>query len=186
MDDSKIIDMYFARNEAALTETKNKYGKYCYYIAYNILKSEQDAEECVNDTYLNAWNSIPPNRPSRLAAYLGKITRNLALNRYVHLNAKKRDDRNKIILNEINEIIPDTNSDGRNVSDELALKQAINKFLASLPKKYRIIFVRRYWYLSDIKEIATDLGLKESNVKVILHRTRNNFRAYLEKEGITI
>ena len=186
MDDSKIVELYFKRDEKALSETKAKYHKYCHYIANSILNSNEDADECVNDTYLKAWNSIPPSKPQRLSTYLGKITRNLALNMYIASRAKKRSDKTEVILDELCEVIPDSTNDGRAQADKIALKDAINGFLASLEKNTRIIFVRRYWYLSPIKEIAKDLDLSESNVKVILHRTRNDFKVYLEKEGINV
>ncbi len=186
MDDNKIVEMYLARNENAISETKQKYGRYCHYIAYNILYSDLDSEECVNDTYLAAWNSIPPNKPKSLRAYVGKIVRNIALNRY-HLNkAKKRNDGIEIVLDELNEAIPDTSTDGRSLTDELTLKYALNAFVGSLKQETREIFVRRYWYLSSIKEIASDYGLTESKVKVTLLRTRELLRDYLRKEGIVI
>lgn len=186
MDDSKIVEMYLERDENAIGETKNKYGRYCHYIAYNILNSILDSEECVNDTYLATWNSIPPSKPKSLRAYIGKITRNIALNRY-HLNrAKKRSDSVELALDELNEAIPDTSTDGRALTDELTLKYALNTFVGSLKQETREIFVRRYWYLSSIKEIARDYGLTESKVKVTLLRTRELLREYLRKEGIVI
>ena len=186
MDDSKIVEMYLARDENAISETKEKYGKYCHYIAYNILNSSLDTEECVNDTYLATWNSIPPSKPKSLRAYIGKIARNIALNRY-HLNrAKKRNDGVELALDELSEAIPDSNTDGRALTDELTLKYALNTFVGSLKQETREIFVRRYWYLSSIKEIARDYGLTESNVKVTLLRTRELLREYLRKEGIVI
>lgn len=186
MEDSKIVKLYLERNEKALYETKSKYGKYCYCIAYNILSSHEDSEECVSDTYVSAWNSIPPNEPKRLSTYLGKITRNLAINQYAAKRAQKRFSSAELVLDEISEFIPDSTTDGRDFTSNIALKDALNFFLAGLSKTNRIIFVRRYWYLCSIKDIAKDLGLTESNVKVTLHRLRGELKAHLIKEEIDI
>ena len=183
MDDKKIVELYFARSEEAIKQTELKYGNYCFLIARNILSSREDAEECVNDTYLNAWNSIPPNNPNPLKTFLGKITRNLAINRYIRIRAKKRSGETDLIFEEVCEFLPD---EGVSLCEEFALKQAINTFLSSLSKKSRIIFVRRYWYLSPICEIARELAVSETSVKVTLHRTRLAFKAHLEREGIDL
>lgn len=183
MEDSKIIDLYFERSQSAISETQKKYGRYCHTIAYNVLYSNEDAEECVNDTYLRAWQSIPPHRPTSLSSFLGRITRNLALDRYDEKTAQKRGGSLDLALEEISECLPDTRGEDRN---DKAIKDAINSFLASLPKRTRIIFMQRYWYLSSISEISLSLGISESNVKVILMRTRNKFKAHLEKEEIFI
>ncbi len=185
MDDKLIVDLYWARAEDAIHETERKYGRYCHSIAYNILCSQEDAQECVNDTYLRAWDAIPPQKPDRLGAFLGRITRNLALNRYAFDRAQKRFTNVEFALCELSECIADPES-LQPMEDALALKEAINRFLASLPQKSRMIFVRRYWYLSPVKEIAGDFRISESNVKVTLHRTRIKFRAYLQKEGIEL
>jgi len=185
MDDREIVALYFSRSENAIKETEIKYGKYCYAIAYNILYSKEDSEECVNDTYLRAWNSMPPQNPSRLSAFLGRITRNLALDRYDYNNAEKRSGEISLALKEMSEAVP---SEKRldSVLDEIVLSDAVNSFLAALPKRTRKIFMRRYWYLSPIKEIAKDFSMSESNVRVTLLRTREKFRLHLEKEGIQI
>ena len=185
MEDGRIVELYWERDEQAIAETQTRYGKYCHRIAYNVLHSDEDAEECVNDTYVRAWNSMPPQRPSRLAAFLGRITRNLALDRYLFDRAQKRARSTELILDELEECIPDPVT-APPLAEEIALRDAINAFLASLPQKNRMVFLRRYWYLSPIKEIAADYGMTESNVKVMLHRTRQSFKAYLEKEGIEI
>lgn len=185
MEDKRIVELYWERAESAVSETQKKYGRYCHYIAYNILSSDLDAEECVNDTYVGAWNSMPPHRPERLQTFLGKLTRNIALNRYIRDHAQKRSANTEFILDELAEVIPDPQSEA-DPSDEAVLKDAVNGFMETLPEKTRIIFVRRYWYLSTIKDIASDCGVSESNVKVILLRTRNKFREYLEREGIII
>ena len=183
MEDSKIIDLYFERSQSAISETQKKYGRYCHTVAYNVLYSDEDAEECVNDTYLKAWQSIPPHRPTLLSSFLGRITRNLALDRYDQRTAQKRGGTTELVLEEISECIPDTS--GEDGSDE-ALKNAINKFLASLPKRTRIIFMQRYWYFRSVKEIARSLSIGESRVKVTLLRTRQKFKEHLQKEGIEI
>ncbi len=185
MDDKRIVALYLSRSEKAISETAVKYGKYCHYIAYNILYNQQDAEECVNDTYLGAWNAIPPHEPERLGPFLGKLTRNLALNRYHHDRALKRTAPVTVIFEEAEEFIPDPASE-TSPADEIALRDAINGFLRTLTKKSRVIFIRRYWYFSGIGEIARDLGLTESSVKVTLMRTREKFKSYLEKKGITV
>ena len=185
MEDNKIIELYWERSQTAITETQNKYGRYCHYIAYNILYSNEDSEECVNDTYLRAWDSMPPHRPERLSAFLGKITRNLALDRYDRSRAQKRSSNVEVALGELEECIPDARGELSAV-DEIVLKDAINGFLASLPVRTRKVFVRRYWYLSTVKDIACDLDMSESNVKVLLLRTRQRFKSYLEKEGVVI
>ena len=182
MDDREIVALYWARSETAIRETDRKYGKYCHAIAYNILYSREDAEECVNDTYLKAWDSMPPKRPDRLSAFLGKITRNIALNRYAHDHADKRN----INLTEIYDEVMEPFADPSDMIDEILLRDAINSFLAALPSETRILFLRRYWYMSPVKEIARDYGLPEGTVKSILSRTRKKFKAYLEKEGIDL
>ena len=185
MEDAKIIELYWERDERAVSETEKKYGKYCHSIAFGVLRNELDAEECVNDTYLRVWESIPPHRPNRLAAFIGKITRNLSINRYMHDRAKKRSGFTEVIFDEIAEIIPDPESQS-GVENEAVISDAINAFLATLPQRTRIIFVRRYWYMSTIADIADSLDLSESNVKVILLRTRKKLREHLLKEGIAV
>ena len=184
MDDRAIIELYNQRDENAIGETQKKYGRYCHYIAYNILQSNEDSEECVNDAYMKVWNSIPPHKPERLSSFIGKITRNTALDRYAQNRAQKRDSGVALALDELEECL--TVSAVEDLSDDLALKEAINSFLGTLPKRTRVIFMRRYWYLLSVKEIADGLEMSESNVKVTLLRTREKFRKYLEKEGIVI
>ena len=184
MEDVRIVELYFERSETAIEETQRKYGRYCYHIAYNILFSNEDSEECVNDTYLRAWNAMPPHRPERLSAFLGKIVRNLALDRYDKKMATKRSVGVELALDELEECIADT--DGVWNEDEQRLRTAINGFLAALPRRDRMIFIRRYWYVSPISQIATEFGAEEGNIKVILHRTRKKFREHLIKEGIEI
>jgi RNA polymerase sigma-70 factor (ECF subfamily) len=184
MQDDQIVELYRQRDEAAIKETAQKYGSYCYRIAYDILHSEQDAEECVNDVYMRAWESIPPNEPERLSTYLGKLTRNVALNRYVRDHAQKRNAEADVVFDEVAYLIPDE-SEGH-IIDEMLIKACINRFVGSLPKQTRVVFVRRYWYMHDVKTIAASMGLGESNVKIMLLRTRKKLKAFLKKEGIIV
>ncbi len=186
MNDADILTLYWKRDESAITATAETYGKYCHTIAYNILYNEEDAKECVNDTYLGTWKSIPPNRPSRLATYLGKITRNLSINRYQHYTAEKRKSGQcALALSELEECIPNKVNVEHTV--EMAeLEQAINTFLWEQPQQARNIFIRRYWYLYSIKEIAEAYGMSESKTASILFRTRNKLKTHLEKEGIQL
>ncbi len=186
MDDRQIIALYNERSEAALSETATKYGKYCRTIAYNILYNEEDSEECVNDTWLQAWEAIPPQYPNKLSAFLGKITRNLALNRYKQNAAKKRGGgQTMLVLEELAECVPGTDSTEA-AAEEALLIEVLNRFLGELPREKRKMFVRRYWYLSSVKEIAEDFGLGESNVKMTLLRIREQLKSVLEKEGIML
>lgn len=184
MKDKEIVDLFFERSENAISEATKKYGKYCHYIAYKILWNNEDAEECVNDTFFQAWNTIPPQAPKQLATFLGKITRNLALNRWEQYNTKKRGNGQiPLLLEELHECIP-TCDNVEPMVDTLFFEEALNRFLASLPKERRKIFMRRYWYASSIKEIAADFYISESKVKMSLLRSRNELRKFLEKEGI--
>ena len=184
MEDQQIVDLYWQRNEKALSQTQKKYGKYCHSIAFAILYSSEDAEECVNDTLLRAWSAIPPARPGRLSTFLGKITRNLAIDRLDKNTAQKRSGPVEIVLDELSECIPDT--DAENPTDKIALSDAINSFLASLDREARVMFMQRYWYALPIKSIARELEKSENYVKVTLMRTRNKFKEHLEKEGIVV
>ncbi len=186
MDDREIVELYWARSENAISETADKYGRFCHYIAYNILHSDEDSEECVNDTYLAAWNAMPDLRPRKLSAFLGRVTRNLALHRWERYHAEKRGSGAvPLALEELRECVPASDKADRVVED-LVLAEVFNRFLASLPKEKRKIFMRRYWYLCPIAEIAEDLSLSESSVKMSLLRARNELKTLLEKEGIDI
>lgn len=186
MEDNQIIHLYFERSEEAIRQTAAKYGNYCHTIAYNILQNIEDSEECVNDTYWKAWGIIPPRRPKRLAAFLGKITRNLALDRYRCYTAEKRGGGEMAVaLEELGECISSEESMEAH-ADEMVLTDILNRFLASLSTEQRKIFMRRYWYLSSVKEIADDYGITESKVKMSLLRCRNQLKAVLEKEGIAL
>lgn len=186
MEEKEIIDLYWARSENAIRETDKKYGKFCHSIAYNILSDHGDSEECVNDTYLHTWNAIPPRRPSKLSAFLGRITRNLALNRYDREKAQKRGGGQiELAVEELAECLPDPNTVERQMEDK-ELADALNRFLAGLPGEARRIFLRRYWQLCTVKEIGTLYGISESKVKMSLMRTRGKLRLFLEKEGIAV
>lgn len=184
MEDDRIVELYFARDEQAIVQTDRKYGKYCHYIASNILPSEQDAEECVNDTYLAAWDSMPPQRPQLLRAFLGKLTRNISINRYRFENAKKRKAPVTLVLDEVAECIPDPDSSA-DTADEIVLADALNGFLATLSVTARVAFVKRFFYCESVRDIARDLDLAEVNVKVLLHRTRKKCKTYLLEKGVT-
>ena len=183
MDDKTIVALYWERSEAAIEQSEQKYGKYCYRIADNILHNHEDNQECVNDTWVRAWNAMPPERPTLLQAFLGKITRNLALDRYNFDRAQKRGSEIAQIADEYWQCLPNGEP---SLADQSALHDAINGFLATLPAKTRIVFLQRYWYLCPIDQIAAETDLSPANVKVILHRTRRSFKDYLEKEGIDI
>ncbi|MBO5176148.1 MAG: RNA polymerase sigma factor [Lachnospiraceae bacterium] len=186
MEDKSIIQLFFERSETAIAETAAKYGKLCHTIAYNILYNEEDSEECVNDTYMKAWEVIPPQIPDKLAAFLGKITRNLAISRYRHNSSKKRGGgQMALALEELEECIPDKNSTEQAISDKLFLER-MNAFLEQLPAEKRKVFMQRYWYLRPISEIAEEFSMSESKVKMMLHRTRNTLKEVLEKEGIIL
>ena len=186
MDDKQIIDLYWKRSEIAISETDKKYGRYCHYIAYNILYDEEDSRECVNDAYLKTWEAIPPHRPSRLATFLGKITRNVSLNRYKYNNANKRSaGQVPLVLEELQECIPSATSTEQ-VIDDLSLADLFNQFLSGLSEERRNIFMRRYWYLNSVKEIARDFEMSESKVKMSLLRSRNELKQLLEGEGIVL
>ena len=182
MDDNLIIDLYWSRSEAAISETDRKYGPYCRSIAYGILQDHEDSEECVSDTWLRAWEAMPPQRPNRLSAFLGKITRNLALDRFDYHHAAKRSAAFDQLLSELNECIPDRRDDYA----QLELTQLLNHFLRSLPREHRNLFLRRYWYGESIEDLAKRYTMSQSAVKSNLFRTRNKLKAYLEKEGVGI
>lgn len=185
MDDSKIIELYFERSERAIDETDKKYNRYCYSISYNILASNEDANETVNDTYLKVWNTVPPNKPNPLKAYLGMISRQLSINKYLRKKAIKRSGETGLSLDELAECISSGDS-GQDIGESLALSDSINRFLSKLPKATRQVFIRRYFYVSSIREIAQDYNMSESAVTTLLSRTRSKLRVFLEKEGYFI
>ena len=186
MEDREIIRLYWDRNDQAIKATSDKYGHYCKAIARNILNCEEDAEECVNDTYWKAWNSMPTQWPAQLASFLGKITRNLSFNRYKHRHAEKRGGGQiSLVLDELTDCVSDVD-DVEETIDRQALIKAIDSFVGDLPESKRRIFVRRYWYADSIAEIAKDSGMMQGTVSKALERTRKQLKAYLTERGFEI
>ena len=181
MEDKQIVDLFWERSESAIQETEKKYGRYCYYIAYQILQSDEDAKEVVNDTYLKAWQTIPPKRPEALKPYVGMISRHLAFDIYEAQHTQKRGQI-PLVLDELAECLPGAD-DAWDVVSGIALRDSLNAFLRGLPLKTRNIFLRRYWYASSLVDIADEYAMKESTVGMILLRTRKKLKSYLEKEG---
>lgn len=185
MEDSKIIDLYWQRCESAISETALKYGTYCLKISMNILKNRNDGEECVNDTYMQTWNAIPPERPNCLSAYLARIVRNLSINRYRSLHAEKRAaDRFALSLDELSECVPSGAVYSHNDVDSIG--EAINEFLKTQSPDVRRIFVRRYFYCDAVSDIAERFQFTEGKIKSTLFRAREKLKLHLEKEGITV
>ena len=183
MEDNQIIELYWNRDENAITETGRKYGAYCRKIAVNILQNEEDSEECVNDTWLKTWNSIPPHRPENLRLFLAKITRNLSFNRYNENTAQKRGGGEiTLVLDELAECL-EAKSDVEQIVLGKELKECIKGFVTTLRERDRNVFVRRYFFVDTVKEIAERYGISENNVMVILSRTRKQLKNKLEKEG---
>ena len=186
MDDKDIVDLYWKRDEKAISETAERYGSYCYSIAYNILADKGDAEESVNDSYLNAWNSMPPHRPAVLSTFIGKITRYISLKKWRAKRAQKRGEGNiDLAYEELSECILSES----NVDEELENKEIsklIDDFLDTLPLCEQSVFVCRYWYFDSVSAIAKQFGFSESKVKSMLHRTRKKLRSKLSEEGVEI
>ena len=184
MEDGKIIELFFARDEQAIRATNEQYGKLCRYIAGRILSDRSDAEECVNDAYLTVWNTIPPTRPAYFKAFLCKITRNLALKKAETAGAQKRTAAAMLSLEELEEAVPDRTLSS--VIGEEELGKAISAFLRKQSEDRRSVFLRRYWFFDSISEIAERCGFSESKVKSMLFHTRNKLREYLKKEGFEL
>ena len=184
MEDLQIIDLYFARDERAIIETRDKYERYLYSIAWRVLSNHEDSEEVVDDTYVGAWNAIPPHRPNTLSTFLGKITRNLALKKYRSRSAEKRGGGEVLLL--LDELEESLAAQGR-VDEDLEaseLTAAINRFLATLNEEERKIFLHRYWFFEPVKEIAESFGFTKSKVKMTLKRTRDRLAEYLKREEL--
>lgn len=182
MEDKEIIQLFNDRSEMAIPRTSEKYGSYLMKICMNVLNNREESEECINDTYFTAWNQIPPDQPRRFLPYLGKIAKNIALNRYGYLKALKRNNHFDILLSELEECISDVNQT-ENYVLEKELAGAISNYLRTIEEMPRNMFIRRYWYSDSIRDIAKMFGISQGNVKVIMHRTRKNLKSYLEKEG---
>ena len=186
MKDQDIIALYFDRNQEAISQTDLKYGRYCHAIAWNILYNHEDSEECVNDTWMETWGAIPPERPLSLKAFVGRLTRNNALNLYEKRNAGKRGGGEvALCLDELAGCISGENDPAMDI-DYKHLVTCINEFLSLLKKEQRIIFVRRYWYGSSIQEIAADYRMTQSKVKVTLLRLRGRLKKFLKEEGVCV
>lgn len=184
MEDKKIVDLYWQRDEEAIPETAAKYGSYCRIIAYNILADDEDAEECVNDTWLGAWNSMPMNRPSRLAPYLAKLTRWISLGRLRNRNCLKRGGgETSVALEELSEYL-DSGVDTQKLVEQKELAGAIRSFLSKLDSQQHQVFVARYWFMASVEEIAEKFGFSQSKVKSMLMRTRRALRDYLKEEEL--
>ncbi|MCF0113854.1 MAG: sigma-70 family RNA polymerase sigma factor [Erysipelotrichaceae bacterium] len=184
MEDTRIIDLYWSRSEAAIYETDIKYRGYCFSIAFHILYNKEDSEECLNDTYHAAWNAMPPQRPNNLKTFLGKLTRNLSLHKWEYYQADKRGGNQvNLALEELEGVIGVNDQD---VVDQVALKDLLNDFLKKLKPDARKFFVRRYWYMDSIEEIAQLYGVSQSKVKMSLLRTRHQLKDVLESEGFSI
>ncbi len=184
MDDSQILALYGARNPDAIAQTSQKYGSYCFSIANNILQNDQDAEECVNDTWLRAWNAIPPSKPNRLSLFLARITRNLSFDRYHARTAYKRGGSElTLVLDELAECVPGQ-SDVAGEYEYKELVQHIRQFVRSLPERDCNVFLRRYFYTETAAEIARRYGMTENHVLVILNRTRKKLKIHLKKEAL--
>ena len=183
MDDKSIVELYFSRDQDAIAQTDKKYGRYCYTIAYNILTNKEDAEESVSDTYMTAWRAIPPRRPSVLSAFLGKITRHIAIDRWRERSASKRGGGEvTLALEELKDCVADM----QNVEMDYERKEIVKayvKFLDTLPIVERRVFLCRYWYVESIEAIADKFGFSQSKVKTMLHRTRAKLRKQLAEEG---
>lgn len=183
MEDEQIIELYWARSQSAIEETDRKYRKFCLYIANRILKDISDSEECINDTWLTAWNTIPPERPAYLSAFLGKIVKNLSLKKFRYNSREKRNSNAVMSIDEIGECV---NSDS-GIDEKLDLQAAaaeISNFLREQSQEKRVIFLRRYWYFDSYPDIAERCGMTEDNVRMTLMRLRKSLKIYLEERGI--
>lgn len=183
MRDEEITDLYFERNENAIAETEKKYKNYCLSVAENILENKEDAEECFNSALFALWNSVPPEKPRNLKLFLAKIIRNAAINRYKEKNAEKRGGgRTQAVLEELSECVAAAES-AEELFDAKELEKSINRFLKNLPEKERNIFIRRYFFMENLGEIAERYGISENSAAVILCRVRKKLKKYLKREG---
>ena len=185
MEDNQIIELYFRRDESALTETAKKYGTFCLCIAMNVLNVKEDAEECVNDTYHTAWNQIPPTKPDSFKAFLGRIVRNFAISKYRALHAKKRFSGLEVMLSELGDCVPGAES----IEQEIEAKELstyINTWLAGLKQEDRVLFVRRYWYGEEVRELAKKCGVSATQMTQRMLRLRRKLKSFLEEKGVVL
>lgn len=185
MVDSKIIDLFFERSEQAIVELSNKYGKVCMKISMNILNNLQDAEECVNDSYLGAWNTIPPERPNPLLSYVCRLVRNISINRYKHNKAARRNGTYDLCLDELENYLCSPGNIDDNI-EEAMLTSYLNEFIGSLDDVNQMIFVRRFWYMDSYKDIAKASKLKEGTVRVRVVRIKSELKLFLEQKGVIV
>ncbi len=187
MEDHELVNLFWNRQEEAIPATAERYGRYCFSIADHILSNTEDSEECVNDTWLRTWQAIPPSRPSRFAAFLGKITRNLAFDRCRGRRRQKRGGGElTLALDELGECVPSPHNTPEQAIEEKELVRQLDLFLGQLSERDRFIFLRRYWYVDPVADIARKLALNESTVKSSLFRSRKKLREALEREGIVL
>ena len=183
--DNQIIELFFSRNNDALIRTDEKYGVYCRTVSLRILNDSQDVEECINDMLYQAWNSIPPTRPNSLKAYLGKVIRNISLNKLKHSNRQKRAANEcSVAFEELENVLTAAHNSVEEHLEAMALSKAINAFLDNQSAQNRKVFIARYWYFEPVSSIAKNLGISESKTKMILLRMRNSLKDYLKKEGV--
>lgn len=185
MDDGAIIELYWARNEAAIRETDLKYGRFCHSLAMNILVQWEDAEECVSDTYRKAWESIPPERPQALRAWLGRVVRNFSINRWHYHRARKRYQAIDDLLSELSDCIPEPQTT-EGILENRELSRCIDSWLEALPGQDRVYFVRRYWYGEALQKLAAACGSSPNRLAGRMYRLRKSLRAYLTEKGVTI
>lgn len=184
MNDKEIVQLFFQRSQQAINELSQKYGKVCFHIAFNILKCNEDAEECENDTYLKTWESIPPDEPVYLRAYVSRIVRNLALSRYRYHHRQMRDSHLQVYLSELQDCIPASQEVEASADD--TVNRTIQAFLAKQDLTARALFIQRYFYMESISALSKKFGLKESNVSTKLNRIRAKLKLYLEREGVML
>ena len=186
MEDTEIIRLYIARDEAAVTETAEKYGAYLHRIAYNLLRREEDTEEILNDTYLGAWNAIPPTIPAVLKHFLSRITRNLSIKRLAYLGAERRSAETTELLSELEECLPDRKADPDRILESRMIAETLNTFLGRLTAQEAAVFVSRYYYALSIRDLSAKYELPERRIKYMLKCLREELRKQLVKEGITV